>query len=88
MSARAGYLADVGRPIGEITASVLNRFGRRQSASIVRRGSLLREALHGFFRAVDRNDVGKILTAAERFDNLTKKKGKRNGALARLCTIM
>jgi DNA-binding MarR family transcriptional regulator len=37
--------------------------------------------LRGFFRAVDRREVGLILKAAERLDNLMKAKGRRNGAL-------
>lgn len=81
MSARTGSLAEGGQAIGDIVASLLNRSGRRQSASIVRRGSVLRESLRGFFRAVDRREVGLILKAAERLDNLTKAKGRRNGAL-------
>lgn len=81
MSARVGFQSDGGRPIGEIVGSLLNRSGRRQSASIVRRGSVLREAARGFFRAVDRREVGSILKAAERLENLTKAKGRRNGAL-------
>lgn len=81
MSARASFQSDIGRPIGEIVGSLLNRSGRRRSASIVRRGSVLRESLRGFFRAVDRREVGSILKAAERLDNLTKAKGRRNGAL-------
>lgn len=81
MSARTGSLADCGQAIGDIVASVLNRSGRRRSASIVRRGSILRESLQGFFRAMNRREVGVILKAAERLDDLTKAKGRRNGAL-------
>jgi DNA-binding MarR family transcriptional regulator len=81
MSAPVGFQSDVGRPIGEITASVLNRFGRRQSASIVRRGSVLRESLQGFFRAMDRRQCALIIKAAKRLEKLTKPQGRKNGVL-------
>ena len=64
MSARVGFQSDIGRPIGEIVASVLNRSGRRRSASVVRRGSVLRESLQGFFRAMDRRECASIIKAA------------------------
>jgi DNA-binding MarR family transcriptional regulator len=81
MSVRVGSQSDAGRPIGEIAGALLNRNGRRRTASMVRHGSVLRQTLHGFFRAVDRREVGLILKAAERLDDLTKAKGRRNGTL-------
>jgi DNA-binding transcriptional ArsR family regulator len=48
---------------------------------LVRRNSVHKDALQGFFQSFDPRTRGKILKAAERYDNLTKSKGKRNGAL-------
>ncbi|NJS14196.1 MAG: RNA replicase [Sphingopyxis sp.] len=49
--------------------------------AFVRRGSLHRDALKGFFQSFDPKQKGPILKAAERYDNITKPAGKRNGAL-------
>lgn len=81
MSARVGFSADGAGPIGDVFASLLNRGARRRKGAVVRRGSVLRGSLQGFFRAVDPKSKGLTLKAAKRFDKLTKTKGKRNGAL-------
>jgi hypothetical protein len=60
---------------------LLNRGKRRRLKALVRRNSLSRNALRGFFQAFNPRDHGQIMKAAERYDNLTKSKGKRNGAL-------
>lgn len=62
-------------------AGLCNRRRRRRLNALVRRGSVHRNSLEGFFTTFDRRDRGKILKAAERYDDLTKPKGKRNGAL-------
>lgn len=72
-------------PIGELldgpTSKLLNRPKRRQLTALVRGGSVGKDSLLGFFRSFDPRDRGRILKAAEHYDNLTKPKGKRNGAL-------
>lgn len=60
---------------------IMNRGKRRRWKALVRRNSVRRDALQGFFRSFDPRNRGKILKAAERYDNLTKPTGKRNGAL-------
>lgn len=64
--------------IGEL---LFNRSTRRRMDSIVRHGSVARSALTEFFKAFDPARVGPILKAAERFEILTKQKGRKNGAL-------
>ncbi|MFM5948842.1 MAG: RNA replicase [Novosphingobium sp.] len=71
--ARVGSCRQVG--------AILNRKGRRRYKALVHRGSFHQNELQGFFKACDPRLKGQILKAAERYDNLTKPKGMRNGAL-------
>ena len=81
MSAAVGFLDKNPRPIGELIKGFGNRVVRRRTGAIVRRGSILREALKDFYRPLTRQEAGTILKAAKRFENLTRQKGKKNGAL-------
>jgi hypothetical protein len=63
--------------IGEL----VNRAKRRRLKALVRRGSVERSAHSEFFQPFNPRDHGRILKAAQRYDDLTKPKGRRNGAL-------
>ena len=67
MSAVAGFLDKNPRPIGELIQGFGNRVVRRRTGVIVRRGSILREALKNFYQPLTWKEANTIVLAARRF---------------------